>query len=127
MKKIFFSIILVIFIFNLFSNPNTTSDLLEWGSTVLPPIHNIPDGDFKNMGCSDELIKIFNNSLGISKKTKILPPKRLLLTLRDSEVLANPFLKKTEKRSKFLYYSKLPTSFIPSYVLLVNKKKYSQL
>ena len=120
-------IIILIFFRNLFSIDYEIFQSIEWGSTELPPVHNIPNGEFKNLGCSDNLIKLFNKEFRISKTPELFPPKRLLIHLEKSEALANPFLKKTINRSKILYYSDLPTAFVPTLVLIVNADRYKSL
>jgi len=112
---------------NLFGAANEVMNSLRWGTLVLPPIHNIDEGEFKDMGCSDELIKLFNRHFEITAVPEIYPAKRLMNNLKNFETLANPILKKTKKRAKFLYYSKLPTAFIPSHMIVVTKKRYDQL
>ena len=127
MKKNIFILFLFTFFLKSFSLDYKLLDSLEWGSIDLPPIHNISKGEFIDLGCTDELISIFNSSFKIDKKPKIFPAKRFLIELKNSETLCNPFLKKTDKRSEILYYSKFPTSFIPTYVIIVTDKKYTEL
>jgi len=120
-------IIILIFFRNLFSIDYEMFQSIEWGSTELPPIHNIPNGEFKNLGCSDILIKLFNKEFRVTKSPKLFPSKRLFFHLEKSEALANPFLKKTKIRSNFLYYSDLPTAFVPTLVLIVTADIYNSL
>lgn len=126
-KKNLSLIVLFVLYVNLFSVDYEVMNSLKWGTLVLPPIHNIDEGEFKNMGCSDELIKLFNKHFNLTVAPEVYPAKRLINNLKNFEALANPILKKTKERAEFLYYSKLPTAFMPSHVIVVTKKHYEQL
>lgn len=119
--KLIMGIIVFSFIFPINSSAEDSKGKIFWGVRHFPPLY-ILEGEYKDQGIADQMLKIIFEDLTEYEHEKIVANnKRSEYQIKIGAHFAKLAMLKRPEREKYMYYS-IPHYISPSHRLIIRKK-----